>query len=136
MRFIGQNPMNPLEDCCWEPEKDAQFSDQIPGGGALKHSQIEFFWTASFLFVSDRVDSLIGPSGLLLVVSHLPAVPSFSFIGGVGRKLATETFDVRNIFAGSHTQSCWRCMLCYILLPIPSSKTGIYVMPMLKLQVK
>jgi hypothetical protein len=35
---------------------------------------------------SDWVDSLIGPSGLLLVVSHLFASNlSFSFMGGVGK---------------------------------------------------
>ncbi len=30
---------------------------------------------------------------------------SFSFMGGVGQKLVTQTLDVRNISAGSHTES-------------------------------
>ncbi len=60
--------MNPLDEC-QEPEKN--------------QSQIVLIDCS--LFVSDWVDSLIGPSALLLlVVSHLFAVSSF--MGGVGKK--------------------------------------------------
>jgi hypothetical protein len=30
-------------------------------------------------------------------------------MGGVGKRIITKNVDVRNIFAGSHTESWWRC---------------------------
>jgi hypothetical protein len=40
----------------------------------------------SLLPVSDSVDSFIGPSGLLLVVSPPTCSPCFSFMGAAGKK--------------------------------------------------
>ncbi len=51
---------------------------------------------------------MIGLGDLLLVVSHAFAVPSFSFIGGVGKKVNGLNFAVRNIFAGSHIEHHWK----------------------------
>ncbi len=62
--------LNPVEST-GNPEKI-----HSPGGSLEqpnKHSQIIFIDCS--LFLSDWVHSLIGPSGLLLVVSHLFAVP-------------------------------------------------------------
>jgi hypothetical protein len=52
------------------------------------------------------LDSLIARSGLLLVVS---SSPDFSFIGGVGKKLSKHYLDVRNIFAGLHSEHPYGC---------------------------
>jgi len=61
--------------------------------------------------VSDWVDGLIGPSGLLLVVSPPTCSRGFSFImAKVGTTFLTQTLDVRNIiFARLHTKRWWRC---------------------------
>ncbi len=48
---------------------------------------------------------MIGPGGLLLVVSHLFCSPSFRLMGGVGK----PNMDPTNIFAGSHIEHWWRC---------------------------
>ncbi len=70
------------------PWRNAQLSDSRlrTGGGALersnKYSQIVFS-------VSDWLDSLIGPGGLLLVISHLFAVPSSVLRARLGKKVAT-----------------------------------------------
>jgi hypothetical protein len=44
---------------------------------------------------------MIGPGGLLLVVSHLFAIPVVNFMARVGKKEKNLNLDVRNIFAGS-----------------------------------
>jgi hypothetical protein len=41
---------------------------------------------------------MIGPGGLLLVVSHLPICNlSFSFMGVIAKKLINQTLDVRTL---------------------------------------
>jgi hypothetical protein len=53
--------------------------------------------------VSDWLDSLIGPSGLLLVVvvPHQLAVPvSVLWVELEKKKLVTKNLDVRNMFGG------------------------------------
>ncbi len=60
--------VNPLEDYC-DPEKLHSF--QTPGRD-LERGQIIFIDHSLFLF---SLDSLIGLNGLLLVASHLLAVP-------------------------------------------------------------
>jgi len=53
---------------------------------------------------------MIGPGGLLLVVSHLFAVlVSVSWMGL--QKSKYGNLDVKNIFAGSRTKHRWRCSL-------------------------
>jgi hypothetical protein len=61
------------------------------------------------VFVSDWVDSLIGPSGLLLLVvsNQLVSILVSSFMVEVGKKVRKYNLDVRNMFAESHTESCW-----------------------------
>jgi len=54
------NPVNPLEDC-WDPEKVHSFPE--PWNSLINTVKL-YLLTA-----------LVGPSGLLLVVSHLLAVP-------------------------------------------------------------
>jgi len=51
---------------------------------------------------------MIGPDGLLLVVPHLFAVPISVLLVGL-QKSKQLTWDVKNTFAGSHTEHCWRC---------------------------
>jgi hypothetical protein len=51
----------------------------------------------------DWLDSLIGPSGLLLVVSHLLPVPVFLWVG-LEKKLVTEKWT-REIFLQGHILS-------------------------------
>jgi hypothetical protein len=51
------------------------------------------------LHVSDWVDSLIVPGGLLLVVSPPTSSPSFFYGVGFGKKLSNSKVEVRNIFA-------------------------------------
>jgi hypothetical protein len=66
----------------------------------------------SLLRVSNWVDSLICPTGLLLVVSptYLLAVPVSVLWVGLGKILDTnKALDVRNIFGGSHMERWWRC---------------------------
>jgi hypothetical protein len=58
---------------------------------------------------SDWVDSLIGPSGLLLVISHVLAVPISVLWVGLEKKVSKYNLDVRNNFARSHTGRWWRC---------------------------
>jgi hypothetical protein len=71
--------VNPLEDY-YDPEKLHSF--QSPGRDLEqfnKRSQIIFIDHSLFLF---SLDSLIGPSGLLLVVSHLlPVLVSVLWVG-------------------------------------------------------
>jgi hypothetical protein len=54
--------------------------------------------------VADWLDSLIRPSGLLLVVSHVYAVPVSVLWVGLEKKLVIKNLDVRNNLAGSHTE--------------------------------
>jgi hypothetical protein len=83
--------VNPLDTAhCWEPEKN-------PWNGPRKS-----YLLTLLPVVSDWLDSLIGPSGLLLVVSPPTCNSSFSFIGGVGKEFIT--LDVRNTFARSRTE--------------------------------
>jgi hypothetical protein len=95
------NPENPLEEF-WDPENIIQLSEPW---NSLTNRVRSYFLT---LPISNWVDSLIGPSGLLLVVSHLLAVPSVSFRGVVPKNIHYN-LDVRNIFARSHTEHWWRC---------------------------
>jgi hypothetical protein len=55
-----------------------------PGSWSNKHSQIILFIDCCSLFLTDWVDSLIDPGGLLLVIFHPFAVPVFLFssLGG------------------------------------------------------
>jgi hypothetical protein len=50
---------------------------------------------------------MIGPGGLLLVVSHLFAVPVSVLSVGL-RKSTQQNLDVKNIFTGSQTEHRWR----------------------------
>jgi hypothetical protein len=73
--------VDPLEDDCCDPEKVHIF--QTPRGAleqCNKHTQIVFIHCLLFLI------SLFGPGGLLLLVSPPVCSPSFSFMGGVGKK--------------------------------------------------
>jgi hypothetical protein len=56
----------------------------------------------------DWLDSLIGQGEFLLLVSHLFAVPVLDFMGGVGKSKKVN-LDVRDIFAGLHTEHHRRC---------------------------
>jgi hypothetical protein len=59
-----------------------------------------------------------------LGISSLPPTcnPNFSFMGGVGKKkLVTKTLDVRNMFAGSHTEPMVEMLLCMSTSPKPAS---------------
>jgi hypothetical protein len=51
---------------------------------------------------------MIGPGGLLLVVPHLFADPVSLLLVGL-QKSRELNWDVKNIFAGSHTDHRWRC---------------------------
>ncbi len=51
---------------------------------------------------------MIGPGGLVLVVSSLYAVPVLVLWVGL-EKSKYLILDARNIFAESHTEHCWRC---------------------------
>jgi hypothetical protein len=56
--------------------------------------------------VSDCATSMFGLTGLLLVVSHLFGIPVW--VLSVGLEKSRElNFDVRNIFAGSHSEHRW-----------------------------
>jgi len=59
-----------------------------------------------YWIVSDWVDGLIGPSGLLLLVSHLfiSSPSSFSFRDGVGKELVTQIWMWEICLEGSHTE--------------------------------
>jgi hypothetical protein len=62
-------------------------------GGALeqsnKHQSNRIYWR---LPVSHWLDSLIGPTGLLLVISHLLAVPILVLWVGLEKKLVIKTW--------------------------------------------
>ncbi len=60
------------------------------------------------LSVSDWPITMIGPGGLLLVVTHLFAVPVSVPCVGL-QKSTWLNLDPKNIFAGSHTEPRWRC---------------------------
>jgi hypothetical protein len=69
MRFISHNAVNPLEHF-----KDTEKSPNLSEPWKRKINTVKsYLLTAPCFF--DWVDSLIGPSGLLLVVSHLSAIP-------------------------------------------------------------
>jgi hypothetical protein len=51
---------------------------------------------------------LIGPGALLLVVSHLLAVPVFVLWIRL-EKFKLSNLDARKFFAGSHTKHGWKC---------------------------
>ncbi len=103
-------------------------SFQIPGGAleqSNKHTQIEVFDCS--LFVSDWVDSLIGPSSGLLLVSLPPTcTPSFSFTGGVGKKLATKTWMLE-IFLQGHVLSVGEDAVNNSTLTYPVAMAAMYV---------
>jgi hypothetical protein len=85
------NPVNPLE-YFYNPGK--MHSLQNSSGTALeesnKYTQIVIINCPR---VSDRLDSLIGPGGLLLVVSHIFAIPVFSSIMvGLEKSKITKTW--------------------------------------------
>ncbi len=90
------------------PWENAQLSEPTLEA-SNKHSQILVYL---LLPVSDWLDSLIGPSGLLLVVvvPHQLAVPvSVLWVELEKKKLVTKNLDVRNMFGGwSHTEHWWR----------------------------
>jgi hypothetical protein len=63
------NPVNvPLEEC-WDPGNMHNFQSPWRSSGTQSN---HIYWLPH---VSDWVDSLISPSGLLLIVSHLLPVP-------------------------------------------------------------
>jgi hypothetical protein len=76
------NEVNLLLEDCWDPEKLHTFQSS---GGVLeqsnKHNPNVFIDCS---LVSDWLDSLIDLSGLLLVVSHLLAIPVSVVIVGWG----------------------------------------------------
>jgi hypothetical protein len=49
---------------------------------------------------------MVVPDGLLLVVFHLFAVPVLILWAELGKKKKLY-LNVRNVFAGSHTEYCW-----------------------------
>jgi hypothetical protein len=55
----------------------------------------------------DWLDSLIGPAGLLLVVSHLFAIPVLVLWVGL-EKCKQLKLGCENFFAGSHSEHCLR----------------------------
>ncbi len=73
--LVHSSPMNPLGDDCWHPEKLLSF--QGSRRGAMEWCNKQCGIVCIDFPVSDWVDSLISPSGLLLVVpvSHQLAVP-------------------------------------------------------------
>ncbi len=66
-------------------------------------SVINMVWL--LLLVSDWPIITVGPGGLPLVVSDLFAVPILVLWAGL-QKSKLLNLDVRNIFAGSHTEHC------------------------------
>jgi len=65
---------------------------------------------------------MMGPGGLLLVVP--PPIcwcPSISSIGGVAKKEKNLNLDVKNIFAWSHVEHCWRWLKSYAFMSLKSS---------------
>jgi hypothetical protein len=61
---------------------------------------------------------MIGPGGLPLVVPHLLAV--LVSVLRVGLLKSTElNLDVKNIFAGSHTEHHWRYSTLTLIKPAP-----------------
>ncbi len=78
------------------------------------NSHIRIYWV---LHVSDWVDSLIGPGGLLLVVCCWIAVlRAFHRLGLEKSKGIKTWIDVTNVFAGSHTQHRWRCSYVHVMM--------------------
>jgi len=64
------------------PRKNYMHSFHSPGGAleqSNKHKSNHIYWQ---LPVCDFLDNLIAPGGLLLLVSHLFAVPSFNLSAG------------------------------------------------------
>lgn len=77
------NPVDPLEDNYSHPEKIHNF--QSPEGAleqSNRYSQIVSIW---LLRLSDGLDSLIGPVGLLLAVFFPFAVPISVLYVGLGK---------------------------------------------------
>jgi hypothetical protein len=70
-----------------------------PRNGLITQSN-RIYWRFPF---SDWLDSLIGPSGLLLVPFQVPTTwsTSFNFMGGVGKKVITRTW-MWEIFLQGH----------------------------------
>ncbi len=63
----------------------------------------------SLISADDQLDRSIGPGGLVLVVSHLFAVPDLLWIGL--EKSNELNLDLKNILAASHTKESRRCSL-------------------------
>jgi hypothetical protein len=98
-----------------EKSKHARLAQQNGFGPEFLHSFLRLVkGTAK---PKDWLDSLIGPGGLLLVVSHLFAVPVLVLWLGL-EKSKLLNLDVRNIFAGSHTEHHWRCSKPQFLSPV------------------
>jgi len=118
---------------CWDHEKVQAFKALEQSN---THSQMTFVDWSLFLIgciywlvsVSDWLDSLIGPSGLLLVVSHLLAV-QFQFYRWVfGKEWVTKTW-MWGIFLQGHVLSVGGDALIYMMYYIPANKlyAGWYV---------
>jgi hypothetical protein len=80
------NPVNPLEDL-WDLENMHRFQSSEPWN-SLKMKSVRSRIDPLLLHVSDWVDSLIAPSGLLLVVSNLLAVPVSVLWVRLGKKIS------------------------------------------------
>jgi hypothetical protein len=61
---------------------------------------------------------MIGPGGLLLVVPHLVVSVSWA---GLQESKKELNLDVKNIFAGSHTEHRWRCIIIVSTTLLPQS---------------
>jgi len=68
---------------------------------------VKLIWL--MLHVSDWSILMIGPCGLLLVVSHLFAVTILVLWMGLGKKKKNWTWMSELFFAGSHTEHSWGC---------------------------
>ncbi len=110
------NQMDLLEDCC-DPEK--MHSLQSPGGAPQQSNQhnINSQITYWLLPVSDLLDSLIGPGGLLISSPPPICSPNFSFMRGVWEKKRVTKTWMWEIFLQSHTEHPWRCSYILTLLP-------------------
>jgi len=102
MRFISQIQWIPWKLCFFQMWGFSEHLEE-PRSSLINTQSNRVYW---LLFpVSDWVDSLIGPSGLLLVVSpHLLAVPISVLWVGLEKKLVRKTW-MWEIFLQSHILS-------------------------------
>jgi hypothetical protein len=113
-----------------EKSKHAGLAQQNGFGAAFLHNLLRFVkgtakpnmcpaksvinWIWLLLLVFDWSIIMIGPCSLLLViVSHLFAVLVLVFIGGCWKKVKYLNLDMRNIFAGSHSEQHWWSSYCH-----------------------